>query len=168
MKTGSLPLPTLPLQKQKRVHPSIHLSKSNELIQTKCSYRDWISRVFHAVIATAVWRISPVQALHVLAESLYRNRGQHQQISRAVHVEFDSRPSQVNVIEYVYDACPVGETIQKEANSFTVWCGDDRQAQSIEHMPLKRQVLWENTGLMVLLVFMGLGALLMRKTGSKD
>ena len=82
-------------------------------------------------------------------------------------LEFDSSPSQVNVIEDVYDACPIGETVKKEAQSLTAWCGDDRQAQSIAHMPLKRQ-LWENTGLMVLLGFMGFGALLMRRTGSKN
>ena len=94
----------------------------------------------------------------VVSTSKYRER---------YTLEFDSFPSQVNVIEDVYDACPVGETVKKEAQSLTAWCGDDRQAQSIAHMPLKRQ-LWENTGLMVLLSFMGFGALLMRRTGSKN
>ena len=102
------------------------------------------------------WQMSFTET--VVSTSKYRER---------YTLEFDSSPSQVNVIEDVYDTCPVGETVKKEAKSFTAWCGDDRRSQSIEHMPLKRQ-LWENTGLMVLLVFMGLAALLMRRKRSNS
>ena len=82
-------------------------------------------------------------------------------------LKFDAWPTYINVIESVYDSCPVGETVKKEAQSLTAWCGDDRRSQSIEYMPFKRQMR-ENLGWMVVLGFMGFGALLMRRTGSKN
>ena len=78
---------------------------------------------------------------------------------------FDAWPTHINVIEAVYDACPVGETVTKESKSLSAWCGDERQSQSIEYMPFKRQI-WENLGSMVLLVFMVLGVLLIRRKKS--
>ena len=77
-------------------------------------------------------------------------------------LKFDAWPTSINVIEAVYDACPVGETVTKESKSLSAWCGDERQSQSIEYMPFKRQIL-ENLGSMVLLVCMALGVWLIRR-----
>ena len=80
-------------------------------------------------------------------------------------LKFDAWPSHLDVIDAVYDACPVGETVQKDAHSLTAWCGNDRQGQSIEFMSVEDQI-WENFGSVVLVMFMGLGVWLTRKVSA--